>query len=65
MKMRFTNDWIRRRIESEPDGMDCEVSSAFYCPRCGDPLPQDPEAERKARQAGMCSLCVAAVGEED
>lgn len=37
------------------------VDCAFYCPRCGDPLPQDLEAERKAREAGMCALCVEAV----
>lgn len=68
MKLLFTNEWLRRRIESEPDDMCCEVGplvdDAFYCPRCGDPLPQDPEQERKARAAGMCALCVEAVKAE-
>lgn len=67
MKLRFTNEWLRKRIEDEPDGMSCEaghdlaVDGAFWCPRCGDPMPQDPEAERKAREAGMCFLCAEAV----
>lgn len=66
MKLRFTNEWLRKRIENEPDGMSCEagydtsVDGAFYCPRCGDPLSQDPEIERQARAAGMCALCVTA-----
>lgn len=68
--MRFTNDWLRKGIEDEPDGMSCEagydaaIDGAFYCPRCGDPMPQDQEAERQARQAGMCALCIEAVKQE-
>jgi hypothetical protein len=31
MKLRFTNGWLRRRIEAEPDGMSCEA---------GPPEPQ-------------------------
>lgn len=61
MKMRFTNDWLRERIETDPDDSEAGADAAFYCPRCGDPLPQDPAAERAARQAGMCVLCVEAV----
>jgi hypothetical protein len=66
MKMHFTNEWLRKKIEAEPDdvyvaaGGEPLADDAFYCPRCGDPLPQDIEAERKAREAGMCLLCVAA-----
>jgi transcription initiation factor IIE alpha subunit len=69
--MRFTNDWLRKRIEDEPDGLSCEagydvaVDAAFYCPRCGEPLSQDPETEKTAREAGMCALCVEAVKQSD
>jgi hypothetical protein len=57
--MRFTNDWLRRRIEVEPDGMCVEVGAAFWC-ECGTPFSQDPETERKERAAGKCLLCIGA-----
>lgn len=49
-----------RAMRFEPEHDPSLDDAAFYCPRCCDPLPQDPEAEARARAAGMCALCVEA-----
>lgn len=59
MKMRFTADWLRKRIETDPD-LDCEAGlpdTAFWC-ACGEPISQDPETEKRERAAGMCLRCI-------
>lgn len=52
----------RRKVDDLLESSDiADEGQENYCPRCGDPLSRDPEIERKAREAGMCALCVEAV----
>lgn len=35
MKLLFTREWLRRKIESDPDGMICEAGvPPWYCDQC-------------------------------
>ena len=32
MKLLFTNDWLRKKIEAEPEGVECEAGAS--CSEC-------------------------------
>jgi hypothetical protein len=66
-KIEIDREWCLNAAKHEGDqevGAGFELYSLFHCPRCGAPLSQDPETERKAREAGMCALCVEATKAE-
>lgn len=34
-------------------------SDPNWCPRCGGPISQHHETEKREREAGMCIMCIA------
>lgn len=68
MKLLFTNEWLRKRTESDPDDAFCGagyepdhegalVDDAFYCMRCGQPINRNSDGSDTPSSGGMCGVC--------
>lgn len=54
MKLHFSKEWLRQKIEDEPDGMEAEAGSAF-------PIPirqqKTPCGECHLKSGEACDVC--------